>query len=205
MKIAFDENIPIALVKVFQTFANEKQLKKLVGNLTIESAKDYTPQKSDVDFLPKNDVPWIKRFADSGGHIIISGNTQMKSVPHERLALVECGIVVIFFESRWNQWGFFDKCALLLHWWPVIAEQSQKARRGTFWHVPLHWTASSGGSLKAVSNKGPLELRAERQVRQKTLKKTRRKSEPQGMPPEPAGNATQGELFSEPRPKKSGG
>jgi hypothetical protein len=53
VKIAFDENIPMAMVRVFQTFATEKQLKKLTGNFTIESAKDYTPKPQDHDYLPK--------------------------------------------------------------------------------------------------------------------------------------------------------
>jgi hypothetical protein len=32
-------------------------------------------------------VPWLKRFAADGGKVVISGDTKMKSVPHERLAL----------------------------------------------------------------------------------------------------------------------
>jgi hypothetical protein len=67
VKIAFDENVPMAMVRVFQTFASEKSLKKLTGNFVIESAKDHTPKTTDSDYLPKNDVPWIKRFAAAGG------------------------------------------------------------------------------------------------------------------------------------------
>jgi hypothetical protein len=102
LKIAFDENMPPALVKVFKTFASEKQLKSILGNFEIESAVDYTPRKDDPDYLRKNDVPWIKRFAAAGGKVIISGNTQMKFVPHERLALVQAGMIVIYFENQWN-------------------------------------------------------------------------------------------------------
>jgi hypothetical protein len=179
VKIAFDENIPMAMVRVFQTFATEKQLKKLTGNFTIESAKDYTPKPQDHDYLPKNDVPWIRRFSRAGGQI----------VPHERLALIECGMIVIFFESRWNNWGLFDKCALLMHWWPIIASKVKRARKGSFWHVPLSWTASHAGKLRAVSNRDPQELKLERRAKAaatgKTIKRKRAK------------RAVIGDLFSE--------
>ncbi|MEA2951836.1 MAG: hypothetical protein QOJ96_1356 [Alphaproteobacteria bacterium] len=127
LKIAFDENVPLALVRVFQTFAKERQLKKQFGEHVIESAADYTPKRGDDDYQKNNDAPWIRRFAKAGGKVIISGNTEMKNVPHERLALVQEGMIVIFFEGRWSQWRFFSKCALLLHWWPVIEKKLKTA------------------------------------------------------------------------------
>jgi hypothetical protein len=33
--IAFDENFPLAMVRVFQTFAGERQLKKLIGSVEV--------------------------------------------------------------------------------------------------------------------------------------------------------------------------
>jgi hypothetical protein len=95
----------------------------------------------------------------------------MKSNPHERLALIECGMVVIFFEPRWNRWGFFDKCGHLMHWWPVIAGKARRGKKGSFWHVPLNWTANSGGKLRAVSNKDPHELKLERRKKGQVSKK----------------------------------
>ena len=87
MKIAFDENVPLGMVKVFQTFASERQLQKLSGGkFDVKSAKDYTPKHGDPAYVRGSDVPWLKRFAADGGRVVISGNTQMKSEPHERLA-----------------------------------------------------------------------------------------------------------------------
>jgi ribosomal protein S18 len=106
LKIAFDENVPIAMVRVFNLFANEKQLRKITGKFEIKSAKDYTPQLGDPDYLHKNDVPWLKRFAADDGKVVISGNTEMKNQNHERLALIECGFIVIFFEPQWSNWKF---------------------------------------------------------------------------------------------------
>lgn len=164
MKIAFDENIPAAMVRVFQTFASERQLRKLVGgNFEIKSAADYTPRPGDIDYRAKDDTPWLRRFAADGGKVVISDNRDMKYVPHERLALVELGFIVIFFESQWSGWKFFRKCALLLHWWPVIAAKikSKRTMPGSFWHIPSNWPEK--GKLRAVSNEDPRLLKIEAQ------------------------------------------
>jgi hypothetical protein len=177
LKIAFDENVPSAMVKVFQSFASERQLRKITGNFEIKSAADYTPRPGEPDYHSKNDVPWLKRFAADGGKVIISGDTGMKFVPHERLALVELGLVVIFFESQWSNWKFFRKCALLLHWWPVIATKIKKAKPG-FWHVPCNW--SEKGKLRRVSNEDSRKLKLERR---QTVPKPRRRKPTKVTPP----------------------
>ncbi len=181
------------MVRVFQTFASERQLKKLTGNFDIESAKTYTPKPADSDYFPKNDVPWIKRFAQAGGRVIISGNTEMKSVPHERLALIECGMVVIFFESKWNEWGFFAKCSHLMHWWPVIAAKARTGEKGTFWHVPLNWSGQTGGKLRAVSSKDAHKLTLEKRVERMMVSKPSRPKDDKAVR---AGTAPPDDLFS---------
>lgn len=126
------------MVRAFQAFAKERQLRKVTGDIEIKSAADYTPKPGDPDYVRKNDVPWLKKFAEDGGKVVISGNTAMKNVPHERKALNELGFVVIFFESQWSNWPFFRKCALLLHWWPEVARTIKRAKPG-FWHVPCNY------------------------------------------------------------------
>ena len=61
----------------------------------------------------------------------------MKSVPHERIALVEEGMIVFFFERQWNKWRFFTKCALLLLWWPVVVKQIRAAKADVFYEHSL--------------------------------------------------------------------
>jgi hypothetical protein len=89
LKIAFDENIPMAMVRVFQTFAGERQFQKASTNLTIQSAADYTPKPGDRDYVKGSDVPWVRRLAAAGGKVVISGNTDMMWKPHERLAFLK--------------------------------------------------------------------------------------------------------------------
>lgn len=163
MKIAFDEHIPPVMVKVFREFASDKHLLKLNADLIIESAKLYYPKPEDSDYLRRNDAPWIKRFSAAGGKVVISGNTRMKVVPHERLALVEEGMVVIFFDGYWNNWDFFKKSSLLLHWWPAIVKQLKTAKPSSFWHIPAIWPIKDGVKLRSVSNEDLKLLKIERQ------------------------------------------
>jgi PIN like domain len=168
LKVAFDQNVPTALVKVLQTFAKEKQFRKISGNFEIKSAADYVPKIGELDHQPNNDVPWLKRFADDGGKVVISGDAQMKSRAHERLALIEGGFVVIFFESQWSNWKFWRKCALLIHWWPVIAAKIKRVKKPSFYHVPCNWVED--GKLRWVSNRDPKLIRIERKVAQRRKK-----------------------------------
>ena len=164
--------MPIALVRAFQAFAKERQLRKITGDFEIKSAVDYTPKPGDADFIPNSDVPWLKRFAADGGKVVISGNTAMKNVPHERMALIELKFVVIFFESQWSNWKFFRKCALLLHWWPVVARTIKRAKPG-FWHIPCNWAEK--GRLRQVSTEDPKRLKFERREKKgrRTVKAAR--------------------------------
>lgn len=169
MKIAFDQNVPIAMVRVLQTFANEKQFRKISGKFEIKAAAEYVPRKGDPDYQPKNDAPWLKRFAQDGGRVVISGDAMMKSRPHERLALVEGGFIVIFFERQWSNWKFWRKCALLVYWWPVIAEKIKRTRKASFYHVPCNWVED--GKLRWVSNQDPKLIKSKRKAREKLGRK----------------------------------
>lgn len=135
MKVAFDEHVPAAIARALESFANEQKFKSLTGGLQVERAQDYAPKPSDLDYLENKDAPWIKRYSKSGGQIIISGDTNMMTQPHERLALLEEGMIVVFFGKKWSSWQFFRKCALILCWWPKIVTTVKKAERGTFWRV----------------------------------------------------------------------
>src|SRR5579862_2932795 len=161
------------MVRAFQSFASEKQLQRLTGKFEIRSAKDYAPLPGEADYQKKNDVPWLKRFAADGGKVVISGDTAMKNVPHERMALIELGFVVIFFESQWSNWKFFRKCALLLHWWPEVARKIIKPKPG-FWHIPCTW--AENGKLRKVSTEDPKRLKFEKPKRAE--KRPKRKAAP---------------------------
>ena len=150
MKIAFDENIPVGMVRAFEVLGKERQIKKaLGGKLELQKAKDFVPSAADPDHVSRSDVPWLKRFSASGGHGVISGDVSMRTKPHELQALKQLKLIVIFFERRWSDWDFFKKTALLMYYWPKVAKKLRTAKPGEFWCVPCHWRED--GELRNVT------------------------------------------------------
>ena len=131
MKIAFDEHIPPVIVKIFKGLAKDGDILKA----EIVSARDYVDGKKQ-----SSDVPWIKRFHEDGGNIIISGDVRMRSHLHERKALLNAGITVFFFTTTWSLKNGFVKTAMLLLWWPKLQEYMANTKEPKFWEIPFTWS-----------------------------------------------------------------
>jgi hypothetical protein len=141
VKIAFDEHIAIKVVEGFKSFAT-------IGALAAAefvSARDYV----EDDDEPNTDVPWLRRFRDNGGTVVISGDKKMRGRPHERSALIECGFIVFFCHPSWNKFQLHEKVARLINLWPQIEEKIVNGQAGDFWELPHAWS----GEFRDV--KGP--------------------------------------------------
>lgn len=152
MKVAFDENTPAAMVRLFQGFQKEKALRKALGatasEIEVVRAQNYYPQDGDADFRLVNgkvpDDPWIVRFAKDGGKAIISGDRKMLLRPHEKLALLQTELVVVFMPALWAHWPLCSKVSLLIHWWEKIAVCAKTSSSG-FYAVPKSWPLDMSG------------------------------------------------------------
>jgi hypothetical protein len=189
LKIAFDENVPLGMVRVFQALAGERKLRRQIGS-TIEfvSANNYAPRPTDRDFIRGSDVPWLARFAADGGKIVISGDVRMRSEPFERAALVQHGFVTIFFETVWSEWNFFRKSALLLHWWPQVAKKIEIANPGEFYCIP---SARTDEDLRRIESAGAI---IEKQPSNRSEVVLGRKKTPSAKRPSRHRNNAQGTL-----------
>lgn len=185
MKVAFDQNVPTGMVRVLQAFAKENQFRRVFTGIEITAADEYVPKPGDSDYTLGDDRPWLRRFADKGGRVVITGDTKMLHRPHERLALIEHGFVVFFFENQWSNWKFWRKCALLIHWWPVILAKMKRAKKASFYRVPCAWP--DDGKLKWISNKDPRLLKIEK----RDASARRRKRKPGSL----TGTPSDGPLF----------
>lgn len=167
MKLAFDEHLPPAMASVFRGLANSRGIQRLCPDLAIVAAKDYAPAPEDVDYIKRNDAPWVRRFAADGGDVIVSGDNKMQTKLAERDALIGASMVVFFFAPAWNNMPFCDKCAMLLRWWPTLLETAARAPRPSFWRVPAVWKDDAG--IVQVAHH---DLRLEKIERQKAAKET---------------------------------
>lgn len=131
MKIAFDEHIPLAIVSVFKTLGSEGFLR---GHEFV-SARDYHAS-GDV---PNDDRPWLQRFKDDGGKIVITGDRKMRGKLHERRALKTAGFTVFFFGRAWDEMDKYGRAAVLLRWWPIIEKNLIDLAQPKFWELPCTW------------------------------------------------------------------
>ena len=156
MKIAFDENMPATLVRVFQALAKEHGFRRHFMNVEIVSSKDYSPSLGDPDFVSKSDVPWLVRYKRDGGRIVVSGDTKMPDVPQELRAIVDGGLVAFFFPNQWNKWKFPRKSALILVWLERIIEEARASRPGSLYRIPHNW--SPDAAFLRINEPTPLRL-----------------------------------------------
>lgn len=140
MKVAFDENIPLVMIRVFQTLAKQSSILKC----EIHTVKQYTSKPKE------GDIPWIVKFKDAGGQVIISGDTKIRSKLHEQKALSEAGFIGFFFTGTWSKKNGFVKGAMLLNWWPKIREYMDTSSPGDLWEIPFQWAWTN---LKSVKRK----------------------------------------------------
>lgn len=176
MKLAFDENVPLGMVRVFQTVCKERALRCTTGNFKIVCAQDYTPKRNDPDYKPGDDVPWLTRYAADGGRVVVSGDCGMLRKPHELLALKQHGFIVVFFENSWSNWDFFRKSSLLLYYWTVVAKRATRSKRGAMWRIPGHWREDE--DLRRITVKQDKLLRGAPSIRvHRPRKKATRKKE----------------------------
>lgn len=137
IRVAFDENVPAVLAKVFIALAKESPIRGASKGIIWERAADYAPGRKKGE--RRDDVPWLDKFAAAGGHAVISGDVNMRRRNHEKLALYHHGFVVVFFEAQWSNWNFFHRTGLMLHWWGDIISKIRTAAPGTFWVVPCSY------------------------------------------------------------------
>lgn len=161
MKIAFDENIPPQMVRIFLAQAGTN----LALGHEIVSAQDYRP----ID--EHGDENWLGRFAADGGNVIISGDKRIRVLPHERAALTEGGLIAYFFHAQWNNSDFHTKSAMLIKRWPQIVQHMTAAPAGSCWEIPFDWTFSD---LKDVSA-NPAEITKDRPKKRKKKQKKKQK------------------------------
>jgi hypothetical protein len=84
-------------------------------------------------------------------------------------------MIVVFFESKWNNWTFFPKCALLLLWWPILIAKLRTAKPKTFWRIRSVWDMEV--TLRELPTDDPRMLRIDKKLRAKREKKDRIKQE----------------------------
>lgn len=135
MKIALDQNLPPKLVGVITGLYEDGERHDVC------SSKKYEPQIKTPDLM------WIQAFVADGGQVIISGEREMRSVPHVQKGIAETGVIAYFVPTAWNAFKMEDKAGHLLIWWNRIVGHAATAPAGSLWLIP----PSQSGPFKPIT------------------------------------------------------
>ena len=120
------------------------------------SAKRYISRNADGSAVKaKSDVPWLQRFSDDGGEVIISGDARMRGKLLEQKALSDAGFIVFFPARQWNQLPVHAKAAMLIRCWPLILEYTQRSAKGKFYELPMSWNPTQMREVTPPKRKKP--------------------------------------------------
>lgn len=143
MKVAFDENIPDALISALKA-----ALEGQSGDYEISSARAYANPPAETD------VPWLKKFTDAGGEVVVTADKKIRGKPHERKALHDLGLITFFFSPQFNNLMYWDKLAMCIRWWPHIIERIEQSKAGDCWEIPMKTTGNAGDMKNVTYTEG---------------------------------------------------
>ena len=88
--------------------------------------------------LVKGNTPddqWAQNYAKFGGHVVISGDTNIAYRPHLAVAFIDNQFTCFFPCGDWSRLQGAQKAAAIVHWWPMIAEILPNCKTGTLWRM----------------------------------------------------------------------
>lgn len=97
------------------------------------------------------DPEWIRALADEGDWVIVSGDPRISRGKAERQAWQESRLTAFFFGDGWASRKYWNQAEDLVHWWPKIVLEAEKAPKGKGFLIPFN-----GKEFKVLYD--PLEL-----------------------------------------------
>jgi hypothetical protein len=129
LKIRLDENVSWRVAGALKaSLSSEKK------GLQVDWVRDHDPPKT-------SDPSWIRRFADEGGHAIISGDYNILQHWPNLIAYTESGLTSFFPPPAYQHLGGYGRAALIIRWFPAIVESIKSQERGSRWRLPMEWNA----------------------------------------------------------------
>ena len=96
----------------------------------------------------KDDVSWIRRFADEGGHAILSADTDFIKTAPQVVAIFDTGLKIIHLPSKWGNAKAHLQAAHLLQWWNRIENMISNMKPSECYRP--EWNIRESGELKRV-------------------------------------------------------
>lgn len=126
MKLALDENLPPALAHATNAL--------------------LVPHGGQAISIPERfgtgigDLEWIGALRQEDGWAVLTADRRLRTRPHERLALMQSGLVFFVLAQGWNQESFWPKAAGVIRWLPSMIEAFSTVRPPALLAIPYRWT-----------------------------------------------------------------
>jgi hypothetical protein len=122
VKFLLDNNLPPAFATALDSLSRRE------GFGSVHHLRDFfDPGISDVD--------WITELGTDGGWAAISGDTRIRTRPHELAAFQAAQLVLVTLAPGWTKLRFWEKAALLIRCWPDICAAVEGATRPSLFEV----------------------------------------------------------------------
>lgn len=134
MKIRADEHISQEIVRA---------VRELALSPTFELTHVF-----DVGHGGSGDVHWITKFAEDGGDVILTADTDFCNRPHQVVAIQKTGLKIVHLPSRWANARADLQAAHILLWWRRIEVKLKAMAKRECYRPP--WNIQEDGELKKV-------------------------------------------------------
>ena len=84
------------------------------------------------------DETWMNALAQEENWVIISGDLQIRTNPHEVKAWRNAGHTVFFLKDRWIELGFWTQAWKFVKCFPAIVATAKSAKVGDFFSVSVN-------------------------------------------------------------------
>ena len=134
MKLALDENLPPSLAHAIDALLVPE------GGQAISIPERFGAGIADVE--------WIAALRQEGGWGVLTADRRLRTRPHERLALMQSGLVFFVLAKGWNQEPYWPKAAGVIRWLPSMIEAFRTVRPPALLAIPYQWTPKPLRSFK---------------------------------------------------------
>lgn len=129
MKVLLDENLPPRLAQVLRLLAAPDD------HLIVHLRERFPAATTDVE--------WLSALAGDPTWAVLTNDQRLRGRPHEIAAWRRAGLVGVVLPSRFNQADLWEKCAILVRWWPFVVRALEAAPPGAMLAIPAGWGATA--------------------------------------------------------------
>ena len=124
MRYFLDNNLPPAIAEALNALSRSADCK------VVHLREKFAPDTADAE--------WIEALGEEGDWVIVTSDRAIKKNKHERQALINSGLTVLFLGKAWVNLKFWDKAHKLVKCWPAVMSTCSSVVSGSALEVRVN-------------------------------------------------------------------